>query len=63
MTPRQRFRIAHRTVRRMVRATRMKDPRAGEAELFAAIIEINRANARPLFQAALRCHQAIGGPP
>lgn len=56
MTPRQRFRIARRTIRRMVRAARMLDIHTARCEYYEAIFELDRANARPLFPAALRCH-------
>jgi len=62
MTPRARFTIARRTVRRMVRAARMADPRAAKAEYFAAVFALNQANARALFPAALRCHHSMGRP-
>ena len=55
IAPKYRFRVAHRTVRRMVRAARMQDPKQGQAEYFAAVLELNAAGARPLFGAALRC--------
>lgn len=58
MTPQQRFRVAHRTVRRMVRAARMDDPGAARVEYYEAIFDLDQAGARPLFPMALRCHEA-----
>lgn len=58
LNTRDRFRIARRTVRRMVRACRMENPGAARAEYFQAIFELDGARARPLFRAALRCHSA-----
>lgn len=58
-----RFRIAHRTIRRMARAARMNDTKAAQAEYYAAIFELTAANARPLFGAALRCNSITGARP
>ncbi|MFA5941385.1 MAG: hypothetical protein WC809_18690 [Sinimarinibacterium sp.] len=58
MNTRHRFRVAHRAVRRMVRAARMPDTAAARCEYFEAILSLDAADARPLFPAALRCHSA-----
>jgi hypothetical protein len=55
VSSRDRFRIADRAVRTMLRASRMECSTAAKGAYYGAVFAMREANAHELFAAALQC--------